>query len=423
MFKEFAIHPVFSIRHLLSKYASWVWSSLWGAFIALNLINFRSLDLVFIVFAVIILIQTSDFAWKNLSEQFGLSPNALNICTGVFLLCGIIGLSNSPTSFAHKMDVALQVRWILGFYCSYAIGQYTKNRNIDLELQSILFPITLTYLLYRHYDSAAHILFNSHQRFQGFFENTNHLAMALVMPFGLYIGFLAFTKKFSPCKSAIVFCIQLMTLLLLGIALLATFSRTSWIGAAAILCVALILTKNRLFIYTCVGFLIGAAFLFALNHGFQERIIGTRDLSATGIEAGRLSVWKASWSIFLENPLFGVGFDHSQFHYPSHYSNLGISKDYIVGHAHNQFLQTLSETGIIGLFSYICILIMAATYFFKRITLPDLRDRQIALTGLLIIVGLFFMSFTDAPLRLQEVRNYALLIGGFSYGYLARNQG
>jgi O-antigen ligase len=62
-------------------------------------------------------------------------------------------------------------------------------------------------------------------------------------------------------------------------------------------------------------------------------------------ESKRASMRLGAWHIFLDHPVFGTGLGTIQLVYPP-YETLYDGK--IVNHAHNDYLEALAETGILG---------------------------------------------------------------------------
>ncbi|MGC4022306.1 MAG: O-antigen ligase family protein [Cyclobacteriaceae bacterium] len=80
----------------------------------------------------------------------------------------------------------------------------------------------------------------------------------------------------------------------------------------------------------------------------------------------RLLEWQGAWSVIKDNILFGVGTGGGTLALMDFYSHFNSSTVGIESNAHNQFLQTWMELGIIGLFVFIsCLfgpLILAQSY-------------------------------------------------------------
>lgn len=133
-----------------------------------------------------------------------------------------------------------------------------------------------------------------------------------------------------------------------------TFSRTSFISIPLGVCFLLILRLRLKFALIFSSVLIGFfILLFSVNGNLKGRIT-----SSGGIQ-DRIALWKGNIHLFKEEPLFGVGFrqasklvvasvkDIDQ-HLGTHYSN-----DFGPAHAHNNFLEMMSNTGLLGLLFFL----------------------------------------------------------------------
>lgn len=391
---------------------------IFGFALALNLFNYYSVDLVFTFFALLALYSLSKSKDKLWLNKLYLQPNLFNFFVFIFVSSCILGYVNTGFLGEDQTKEISNLRWILSFYCCFYAGGKLRSSNKEFKLNSIAFPASLLIILIMHARSSEFGFINMNNRLKGFYQNTNHFALATVLPWAFYVGF---STPIQNEKCTVKFkWTQFSTVALLTVGLVATYSRSSWIGAIAALLFAIFYSKNlRLIILTLITSALGAAIIASNSFGIRDRLLGTLNLSATGVEAGRISVWKVNWQIFLDHPLFGVGIDQASRLYPTYYERLKIPKEFIVGNAHNQYLQILSGAGLIGFLSYLGIFLSGAVYFHriykKR---DDATDKKVALGAILVIVALFFSSFTDAPFRLHECRNYILLLLGFSAGYL-----
>jgi O-antigen ligase len=71
----------------------------------------------------------------------------------------------------------------------------------------------------------------------------------------------------------------------------------------------------------------------------------------------RLERWRQTWTIFKENPIFGIGIGNLGYHLKHKITSI-VS-------AHNLFLGSLAETGIIG-FSLLLLLIISSSVLLVR---------------------------------------------------------
>ena len=116
----------------------------------------------------------------------------------------------------------------------------------------------------------------------------------------------------------------------------------------------------------------------------------------------RLESWKASWRIFLENPLVGVGWGNYQenarvfieaglYHKSAGYYN----------HPHNQYFSSMVSGGALGLLATLALFIIPIMIFIRVIKSPNNTDdaRRIALAGLIMVVGFAVFNLTESFLE------------------------
>lgn len=95
-------------------------------------------------------------------------------------------------------------------------------------------------------------------------------------------------------------------------------------------------------------------------------------LETGGTESGkiRLIVWKGAWDIFQNYPLFGSGvetFAHAYYRFRPVEHNLVSEWDFLYNKAHNEYLNYLATTGIMGLGSYLAIILTFIAWSVRRI--------------------------------------------------------
>lgn len=115
----------------------------------------------------------------------------------------------------------------------------------------------------------------------------------------------------------------------------------------------------------------------------------------------RFEMWKSAWTIFLDNPVLGVGWGSFQSETKKLVDkgliNPRASKYY---HAHNQYLSALAKGGLLGLSALIFLVITPFVLFYKYLS-RDYSDEtnRIALAGLVLVVGFACFSLSEAILE------------------------
>lgn len=68
----------------------------------------------------------------------------------------------------------------------------------------------------------------------------------------------------------------------------------------------------------------------------------------------RLLMWQSASNMFIDHPIFGVGYHHYRDYYLSTYRS-PLSREYTT-HPHNTFLEKLTEAGLLGGISYLLLI-------------------------------------------------------------------
>jgi O-antigen ligase len=192
---------------------------------------------------------------------------------------------------------------------------------------------------------------------------------------------------------------------LLVAAMLMSLSRGAWLGAAGALAVVALHWSRRsraLLVPAALAVLtlIVLALLELLPRDVIERFattlqyFGVFDARTVAVTPENFSVvermahWQAGWYMFLDHPLLGVGPGN----YPARYDEYHLPGWLDpLGHAHNYYLNVAAELGVIGLATFLALLVAAfaaASRALRRAPEPGF-ERAVALGvlgGLLVFV-------------------------------------
>ncbi len=185
--------------------------------------------------------------------------------------------------------------------------------------------------------------------------------------------------------------------ILIAAALIASWSRGAWLGSAFALFVMLVATPRRLVhgliiaigvALFCVGLWMGgllpnaivsrlttaAADLFTIS---DVRGVNITPTNYAVIE--RLAHWQAAVAMAHDKPIFGVGLGNYEIVYADYRL---VNWELPLGHAHNLYLNTLAEAGIVGLSAYLAFWLVVFAITWRCRGHPDLFARSCAI-GLL----------------------------------------
>ncbi len=224
-----------------------------------------------------------------------------------------------------------------------------------------------------------------HGRFEGPIGDANFFAVILV--FNIPLALAQFLRSDKLYK---VFCWGAAAALLL-FGLLLTQSR----GGILALCVALgilffqLSRRQKLAAIVGFGIFLTSVSTFLGAEAFERLFTLVRLAETAQIDQsaeGRLASFQVAWKIFITHPWGGVGSGNFNIHYQDVALQSGLIFRGEGRSAHSLYLEVLAETGLVGLFLFLSILIVAAlgiigAYRFARAQGEDRLAMQIAAFG------------------------------------------
>lgn len=136
---------------------------------------------------------------------------------------------------------------------------------------------------------------------------------------------------------------------------------------------------------------------------YSESNIDTDLLSLNSV-GSRLEMWQAAWSMFIENPVSGIGWGNyrkqAQIQVNQGLRNIAASA---FPHPHNQYLSVLANGGIISFIGLLFVFLIPAHIFVKHIKRYRYEEvRRLAFTGLILIIA--YMSYSLSEVVLERSR-------------------
>lgn len=129
----------------------------------------------------------------------------------------------------------------------------------------------------------------------------------------------------------------------------------------------------------------------------------------------RMAQWYAAWNMFLDYPLIGLGIGNFKAFYPEY----TLPQFWLAGqHAHNYYLNTLAETGILGLTAYLLFVVSSFLYvigIIRRLAKQGQEaswiDRSVALGVLGVLVALSVHNLFDNLFVHSMVVHVGIVLG------------
>lgn len=209
--------------------------------------------------------------------------------------------------------------------------------------------------------------------------------------------------------------------LILG-GLLLTFSRGNLLAAIVTLglmaCLGLLKPRQFLGAVLCVSLLVGV-----FQPGIVSRMLtlervkplfsGAQDsIERVDSSAIRRYVENVSaWRVFCDHPVLGVGPGHFAAYYSNDYGNrLGLVEQTQFYRAHNLYLETLAETGLVGFVCFLAILFVTMRGLWKERSRLRYSHPELALAATAFFVSLTAYATSAVFAHLSYQRYFWLLL-------------
>jgi O-antigen ligase len=297
--------------------------------------------------------------------------------------------------FSHYRSISIKaffvfLAYLLWFYSVKDILKDTRNvLNTVKMLIAISFIINAADL-YFHYSVGIKEVIEKYPFWQG----KNALGLFLVMSLCVS-GCVIFPGKWKILAGVN------SVLLLFGIIL--SYSRGAWIACAiAVFGIAVMKVKRGIWLIIISAVIIFAAYPMVIS----QRINATFKGEDENINK-RIEIWSNTLTMIKENQVLGTGLGTFTKAYRDTYPSFAPEEgegSRPIRHAHNFYIQMLSETGILGLFITICMLIygvlLGAQKFLKE---KNISFGSIRYGCLLGIVVFLVYSITDCTTSWQFI--------------------
>ncbi len=205
----------------------------------------------------------------------------------------------------------------------------------------------------------------------------------------------------------------LVCLVLLGMSILLTFTRGIWLSLFVSTIFMFVFYDYKKGISICLVGLFFAASSYFLWPQFRERIHHSTSPSEN---SERLNLFKVNVQIWREYPWLGIGYTENIRRNREYWDRpeWRMPPGYITSHAHNQFLNVLSTTGILGLIPFLCFWLFFLRKNWKLMWKTDYRStpfRYSVLFGCMWAQVEFLLGcLSDVSFEYAKIRAIVLLI-------------
>jgi putative inorganic carbon (HCO3(-)) transporter len=313
----------------------------------------------------------------------------------------VTSLTSSMPIVSFKFFLS-RIWFIVGFYLITA-KLFESGKNIEkfvwlytIPLLMVIFYATYRHLGYGLWDKqAAHIVVNP------FYNDHTAYGAIIAMYLPFLFGF-SFTKIYSPAIK--IFIRVVLGILLMGLIL--SYARAAWVSMVAALGVWAIIRLKIRFKPLFVTFLVLLSLILVFqtqilmylernntesSANLSDHISSISNISSDASNLERINRWSCAIRMFEDKPIFGYGPGTYMFNYGSY--QLKANRTIIStnsadgGNAHSEYLGPLSESGFLGLGSFIILIAIVgytAVHAYSRT--KDKRLKTLVMSSLLGLI-------------------------------------
>ncbi|WP_281557261.1 O-antigen ligase family protein [Thalassomonas sp. RHCl1] len=273
-------------------------------------------------------------------------------CISIFFLLVFIGVlmaSNRPVALTYFQGVYWKIALM-----TFALAWLTRSEkdfsfaSLAITVAGSIVALTALYNKTAGIDLVEETRVTIGRALGSVLGDPNDLALVLMFPAAFALS-LALTPNIA--RSARL--LGIVSVPLLFFAVIATQSRGGLLGILAVFAVFIYRRMHNKLLFVLLS-ITGAVLIYALA-GISDRASGGS--SEAGLDAsakGRLYAWEAAYKMALENPFTGVGLDNfyaNYFYYSPHWDGLNHA-------VHSTWFGVLAETGFLGLFCFIALIVI-----------------------------------------------------------------
>lgn len=306
------------------------------------------------------LLSAVSFILKLIRGKRYVTIGKMDICIILFaavLLC-LGGLTSITPTASMKSVIMFLVFILMYFITSNSLNTYkwVSKAASALTVAGLVSALVGIYQNFAGFDASLiwvdTAMFNDiSARVIGTFDNPNVFGEFLILALPIAIALFA-TRK------GLIKCLSLISSVAMCGALILTYSRGAWLGFAAAMMVFLVLYDD---VWIKIGIVCLAASPFLIQFvpsTILSRVTSIGNLADTSTSY-RLSIWVGATRMLGDFWVPGIGVGTAAF--LSVYPAYALSGAGYAQHAHNLYLQIMSETGVAGILIFFFIVLC----FFK----------------------------------------------------------
>lgn len=319
----------------------------------------------------------------------------------------------APVEFKSALKSIWEFRWFVSFICYVYLFKKIPWGEIQLRsfsLVLLIFSVLDLILFFVNYKQDP--------RAGGLFGHSMPFAHTMG-PSALFLLYVGIKKALEPKRRLLWRGVYMGAPLLAAGMVVLSFTRGVWIGFSIAILICTAFLGRRFFISSLLTLALVAGGLFAGSERIRSRVMGKTNAESQS-NSERVNYWRANFKIFLDYPIFGIGYSQNNVHVEEYLHRDGV--DWMPGsaHAHNQYIQFLAGTGILGL---LCFLVFLGSVFYPVLRgllwmkkQGDTSDVYFLLVGIFAAMLCFSIAaLTESNFSIAKNRFVFLFISAIGY--------
>lgn len=329
----------------------------------------------------------------------------------MYFIIVVLGFIFNASPDAPWLESLLKFSWVLNLYILiYALrSSILKIENVLKYILILIFLPTL-YSLIGYYNGVDLITGRDNSRITGLVNSATYHAHGNAIIFVFLLSLFIFYRKNISNKFQFLLISSLM---LLGVSIFLTFTRGIWLSIAlSSLTMSFLYSRKRVF-QTAVAIVLIFGALFFFMQKARDRITPlSQDASANE----RINFLKVNFEMWREYPLLGIGYGENLRRNREYWDRpeWNMPQEYNTSHAHNQFVNVLSTTGVFGLIAFLWFMFLFLYKNFKLLrksSVDKLSTNYILLFSCLWAqVEFYFACLTDVSFEYAKIRALLILV-------------
>lgn len=345
-------------------------------------------------------------------RHWGLKRNGTELTIALYIVIVAAGFIFNASADAPWWQSLMRFSWVLNLYIlTFAFSKSDIKPEKSLQFLAMATLIPTIYSLISFYHGVDLITGRDNSRITGLVNSATYHAHgnAIIFVFMVAILFFVYKKLSIPWKFVTVFSI-----LLLGTSIFLTLTRGIWLSVAiSSIFMAFLMPWKR-----ALKLVLFLALIFStLYWGFpsvRNRISSTS--VAQGSTGERVNLLKVNLQMWREHPWLGIGHGENLRRNREYWDRpeWNMPEGYITSHAHNQYVNVLATTGILG---FIAFMSFFTFFLVKNVKLLIKASKNKASTNYALLfaclwaqIEFWLACLTDVSFEYAKIRALLILV-------------